>query len=67
MAPKSLREYAYAVKALLIENGVRRIDYLRAEINRLLRRSIGKQKKILKRDLFVKEELLGCFDMLIRE
>ena len=57
LAPKTLKEYTHAVRALLVENGVRNIDLLRGEINRELRRAMGKYRKILKADLLTKEEI----------
>jgi len=57
LAPKTLKEYTNAIRALLVENGVRNIDLLRGEINRELRRAMGKYRKILKADLLTKEEI----------
>jgi len=57
LSPKTLKEYTHSVRALLVENGVRNIDLLRGEINRELRRAMGKYRKILKADLLTKEEI----------
>ena len=58
LAPKSLWNWKGAVMALLIENDVKAIDRVSRELAREFRRSVGRVRTLLKRDLATKEEIV---------
>ena len=58
LATKTIWDYLVGVKALLIENDVYVIDLISREIAREFRRSVGKVRSILKRDIVTKEEII---------
>ena len=58
LSSKSLQLFTIAVRALLIENGVKTIDRVSREISRTFRRSVGRVRTLLKRDVITKPEIV---------
>jgi len=58
LAPKSLWNWLGGVKALLIENDVEYIDIISKRIAREFRRTVGRVRRLIQRDLITKEELI---------
>ena len=58
LAPKSLWNWLGGVKALLIENDVEYIDIISKRIAREFRRTVGRVRRLIQKDLITKEELI---------
>jgi len=58
LAPKTMWGWLPAIKAWLLENGVKTIDRVSREIAREFRRKFGSPKPLLKRDILAKEEII---------
>lgn len=58
LAPKSMWNWLVGVKALLVENDVEYIDEVSKRVAREFRRTVGKVRRIVQRDLITKEEIV---------